>query len=130
MPCPRRTFALLVLATTLALSASWPGAAPAHAQPAALRPADSAVASWNPWTWLRAVLARAWSKAGCSIDPYGQCIQGSTVTPPPALRPKSGCSIDPFGQCIGALPARPPIIPQRDEGCSIDPYGGGCAGGR
>lgn len=35
-----------------------------------------------------------WEKAGCSIDPYGRCLDNLE-------KADNGCSVDPYGRCIG-----------------------------
>jgi len=57
----------------------------------------------------------AWEKAGCSADPYGQCVPTSQTTT------DNGCVIDPNGGCLDNLE-------KADNGCSVDPYGR-CIGG-
>lgn len=54
---------------------------------------------------LWSFVGRMWNKAGCHIDPWGQCLP----------EPKIGCNIDPWGRCL------PPSQPK--VGCGIDPLG-------
>ena len=53
----------------------------------------------------------AWEKAGCSADPYGQCVPKSQTTT------DNGCLIDPNGRCLTN------VQEAADAGCSADPYG-------
>jgi hypothetical protein len=89
----------------------------------------------SPLTWLWSLLERAWEKAGCRIDPSGQCMKELTVVPkagcridpngqclPEPMTTKNGCLIDPNGRCL------PESMTLTDAGCSIDPYGR-CLGG-
>jgi hypothetical protein len=95
-----RTLVLLALCAAL-LVPSFASAAP--------RPST---ASWksleaeNFTGWLWEALTSAWrTKAGCSIDPFGQCLPETT---------KNGCSVDPFGQCVTVT---------TKAGCRLDPFG-------
>lgn len=95
-----RTLVLLALCAAL-LVPSLASAAP-----------GSALASWsspeakNFTGWLWEALTSAWrTKAGCRLDPFGQCLPETT---------KNGCRLDPFGQCV--------TIPTK-AGCSVDPFG-------
>ena len=63
-------------------------------------------ASSRLWT----ILARAWEKAGCMIDPNSRCGLSQ-----PSL--DAGCSADPYGRCLNGVQAT------SDAGCSADPYG-------
>jgi hypothetical protein len=72
------------------------------------RPVQARVANAVPFAWLWDLLARTWAKAGCRIDPNGQCL-------PDSLETDNGCRIDPDG-CL----AKPLAM---DEGCRIDPNG-------
>ena len=54
---------------------------------------------------LWSFVGRMWRKAGCHIDPWGQCLP----------EPKEGCNIDPWGRCLTLI--------QPKEGCNIDPLG-------
>jgi hypothetical protein len=39
-------------------------------------------------------VVRAWEKEGCTIDPYGRCLDSLE-------KADNGCSVDPYGRCIG-----------------------------
>jgi hypothetical protein len=52
-------------------------------------------------------VVRAWEKEGCTIDPYGRCVNV------PLDSGDAGCMIDPNGRCLQ----------KSDNGCSIDPFG-------
>ncbi|HEV2854119.1 MAG TPA: hypothetical protein VHC97_15100 [Thermoanaerobaculia bacterium] len=43
----------------------------------------------DSWTFL----ARAWEKNGCSVDPFGRCLDGSRTAT------DNGCRVDPDGGC-------------------------------
>ena len=47
-----------------------------------------------PLSWLWSTLANIWEKAGCSGDPFGQCLTSTQETV------DAGCLIDPNGRCI------------------------------
>lgn len=51
--------------------------------------------------------APASSKAGCELDPNGQCLTGQT---------EAGCELDPDGRCL-------PSQPRTEAGCELDPNG-------
>ncbi|HEV2855616.1 MAG TPA: hypothetical protein VHC97_22705 [Thermoanaerobaculia bacterium] len=101
----RRLVAVFVLFVVLGTPlASWAG-------PAAQR-SETRLAGPAPLAWFWSFLARVWTKAGCRIDPNGQCL------PEPVMTPKEGCRIDPDGRCV----TNPVTV--TDEGCLIDPNGG------
>lgn len=87
-----RTAAVLILLAlslgTSAFAAKARPAAPARPSRAAAR---SAAGVFAP-LWRLAV--EAWTKEGCTIEPWGRC--GASAQTPPT---KAGCTIDPWGQC-------------------------------
>jgi hypothetical protein len=110
----RRKIVFLLLIAAL-LIAPWASAAPRHgsAHPMSLSGelgiTDFLSRAWN-------LLAGAWTKEGCNIDPSGRC--GSTLTAPSPLPIKEGCHIDPDGRCrFGSSSSL------TDAGCNIDPNG-------
>jgi hypothetical protein len=113
---PRRKIVLLLLAALLI--APWASAAPRHgsAHPVSLSKEigapDFLSRAWN-------LLAGAWTKTGCHIDPDGQC--GSASVAPNPLPTKEGCQIDPSGRCNSGSSS----VNSLDTGCQIDP-GGRC----
>jgi len=95
-----RTLVLLALCAAL-LVPSFASAAPRSASTSWTSPEAE---NFTDWMWN--ALTSMWrTKAGCSVDPFGQCLPETT---------KNGCSIDPFGQCL------PETL---KNGCSIDPFG-------
>ena len=92
---------LLVLAASLQASAapSWSRAASHNASVS-----ETPLSLWSlAWRSVQSV----WSKAGCSLDPYGRCL------PSTLQELENGCSIDPYGHYRGSEKA----------GCRLDPYG-------
>ena len=57
---------------------------------------------------LEDLLARAWGRTGCEIDPYGRCLpnQAQAATPPAgrfgSTQGDTGCQIDPAGGCAAS----------------------------
>jgi len=94
-----RTLVLLALCAAL-LVPSFASAAPRSASTSWTSPEAE---NFTDWMWN--ALTSMWrTKAGCSLDPFGQCLS----------EPKSGCGLDPFGQCV----------PKRlKAGCRLDPFG-------
>jgi hypothetical protein len=91
----RRAAVLMVL---LGLSLGTPGifAAPARSQ--AHRPAKTAVRSGvQLFEAVRSGIAGVWLKAGCTINPWGQC-QASPA--PQTQNADTGCTIEPWGYCL------------------------------
>ena len=95
-----RAAALLVLCALLAT--------PLAAAPSFRSESSTTATEGDLFGWLRGTLSLIWSKAGCQVDPDGQC---GTV--------KNGCQIDPHGRCLDK--AAPPV--NTKNGCQIDPYG-------
>lgn len=91
---PRRKIVLLLLAALLI--APWASAAP---RPGSARTASLSGEIGIPDFLSRAwkLLAGAWAKEGCHIDPSGRC--GSAPVAPSPLPTKEGCQIDPGGRC-------------------------------
>ena len=82
----------------LILGAPWAAALEARPERApheVTRPARSALDLLQP---LWNLLARAWNKEGCRIDPLGGCIPGSAPTN--GVQADEGCTIDPLGRCV------------------------------
>jgi hypothetical protein len=54
---------------------------------------------------LRDLVARAWGRIGCKIDPFGRCLtnRAPAATPPAGdsgnTHGDTGCEIDPLGSC-------------------------------
>ena len=63
------------------------------------------------WAFFSSFWSGATEKAGCGMDPFGQCA--------PAVQPKSdaGCGADPDGRCL------PKTQPSMDAGGGADPNG-------
>ena len=99
----RRRAAVLIL---LGLSFGIPGAHAATAR----SPHDLKEPWWN-------LVMGAWAKAGCTINPWGLCVDDAVRQAPNG---KEGCGIDPLGRC-GFSSVRQ--APTTDEGCRIDPLG-------
>jgi hypothetical protein len=99
-----RKASVLLVAVLLATTAV--SAAPLRAHPA-LMPIDPLAQLWN-------VLTSLWTKNGCSADPDGRCLSGSTVTT------DNGCSVDPSGRCLPGASATT-VTPK--NGCQVDPNG-------
>ena len=84
----------------LILGAPWaaalearPDGVPREATGAARSALDLLHPLWN-------LLARAWSKEGCTMDPLGGCTAGAeTGGATQAPTSKEGCVIDPLGGC-------------------------------
>jgi hypothetical protein len=98
----------LVLALLLLVVAPWEAAAGPRFGGAQSRAAFSDSATPDLFSGFLSFLSKLWSKAGCILDPNGQCIPE-----------KAGCGIDPHGQCAPT---------QVENGCTIDPHGG-CVSG-
>jgi hypothetical protein len=94
----------LVLALLLLVVAPWEAVAGPRLGGAQRRAAFSESATPDFFSGFLGVLSKLWDKAGCILDPNGQC----------APEEKEGCGLDPSGRCI-------PI--QVDAGCGIDPHG-------
>jgi hypothetical protein len=100
----RRKIVPLILAVTL--TASWAGARAGHPQaPTAVSLLERLGRAWS-------LLASAWGKTGCHIDPSGGCAN--------AVETDEGCNIDPNGLCAKAADSSPR---RTDTGCNIDPDG-------
>ncbi len=95
----RRRIAVVVLGMVLAAPLAMASQIPSRSESGTARSADfSTQASWDLLPRIWSVLFGAWSKNGCSIDPFGFCLgqqagsnSGST---------KNGCSVDPDGHCV------------------------------
>ena len=61
----------------------------------AVRHSRAQAAAQAPLSWLWNTLVSVWEKAGCLIDPNGLC-----TTTSPQDTADAGCSGDPFGQCL------------------------------
>jgi uncharacterized protein with LGFP repeats len=82
----------------LILGAPWSaalGARPGRVSPEATRAEPMPLALLQP---LWNLLARAWSKEGCTMDPLGRCLPGTAPTSDPQT--DEGCRIDPLGGCL------------------------------
>lgn len=108
----RRSFgrSAVILALVLLLTAPWEAAAGPRLGDTLRRAAFSDSATPDFVSGFLSFVARLWDKAGCILDPHGQCV----------LEEKEGCGLDPHGLCT-------PI--QVDNGCRIDPHGG-CVSGQ
>ena len=103
-----RTAAVLIL---LALSLGTSAFAAKARPEAASRPAAGSAAGVFAPLWRLAVDGLA--KAGCTINPWGQC--GASA---PTLPTKEGCGIDPLGRCGASAQTR-----DAEEGCGLEPWG-------
>jgi hypothetical protein len=89
---PRRKIVLLLLAALLI--APWASAAPRHGSVhSASLSAELGIPEFLSRAWK--LLAGAWTKEGCNIDPDGRCRS----VPAPVNSLDTGCHIDPNGQC-------------------------------
>jgi hypothetical protein len=97
-----------VLVLGLALGASQASAAQVQREPIprGLKPDTHSIILER----LGSLLMSLWSKAGCKIDPLGNCVASTTST-------DTGCGIDPLGRCAASTPTG-------DTGCTIDRWGG------
>lgn len=100
----------LILALLL-LTAPWEAAAGPRLGNVQRRAAFSESAMPDLFSGFLSFFARLWEKAGCKLDPHGQCIP---------IQIENGCGIDPDGRCA-------PV--QTENGCTIDPHGG-CVSGQ
>jgi len=99
----------LVLALLLLVAAPWEAAAGPRFGGGQRRAAFSDSATPDFFSGFLSLFSKLWDKAGCIIDPHGQCIPE-----------KAGCGLDPHGLCA-------PV--QVENGCTIDPHGG-CVSGQ
>lgn len=100
----------VILALALLLATPWEAAAGPRLGGALHRTAFSDSATPDFVAGFLSFVSRLWDKAGCILDPHGQCV----------LEEKAGCGLDPHGQCIPT---------QVENGCRIDPHGG-CVSGQ
>jgi hypothetical protein len=107
----RRAAVLILLGVSLGIPGAHAATARSEARSQASRSATDRIGTW--WNLAMGALA----KAGCSINPWGQC-QASTSTQAPNT--DAGCRIDPWGRC-GVSSVRQ--APDTDSGCTIDPLG-------
>src|SRR5947209_8580961 len=113
----RSRIAVLVLA--LALVAPWTAAAqPRHGAERSTK-SFSVPAPWDLLAMLRSFLSSLQTDNGCSLDPFGRCIDQPATTQSTTTL-DNGCSADPNGTCIGQPE---PASPQLDAGCQVDPNG-------
>lgn len=96
-----RAAALLVLCALLA--------SPLAAAPKFRSESSPTAAAEDLFGWLRGTLSLMWSKAGCQVDPDGNC--GTA---------KNGCQLDPFGRCLDAATS---TSVNTKAGCQVDPFG-------
>lgn len=84
------------LALCLVLAASLPLAGTQQSGAAPPRPiATQAIAPVGLWALVWTTVHSLWTKAGCSLDPYGRCLPAS---PTPHL--DGGFRVDPYGTCL------------------------------
>jgi len=111
----RSRIAVLVLA--LALVAPWTAAAQPRHRAERSTKSFSVPAPWDLLAMLRSFLSSLQTDNGCSLDPFGRCIdQPATTTS------DNGCSADPFGRCIGQS-STSGVDPALENGCDVDPNG-------
>ena len=92
----RRNIAVVVLGLTLAAPCAWAAEVRSRSESNAVRPADSlAQAGWKLLPRIWSLLINAWSKNGCSPDPFGCPTQQLNTT----ASSDNGCSMDPDGRC-------------------------------
>lgn len=110
---PRRKIVFLLLIAAL-LIAPWASATPRHgdAHPASFS-GEIGIPDFLSRAW--SLLAGAWTKEGCQIDPSGRC----GLAPLPVNKVDTGCHIDPDGRCRSV----PAPVNSLDTGCHIDPNG-------
>lgn len=92
MRVPRKAAVLVLLALSLGTSGLFAAKAPSEGRSA--KAATRSAAHLFDTLWSR--VAGVWSKAGCGIDPLGQC---STSTAPSTQNADVGCGMDPWGRC-------------------------------
>ena len=91
----RKVVVFLLLAAVLTAPGAFAGHRLEKPRPAHnAEPAPLALVS-RAWSFLTSL----WSKAGCNIDPNGQCVS-RTPLPPPTDQSDIGCNIDPNGRCV------------------------------
>lgn len=95
----------LLLVLALLLATPWDATAGPRLGGTRSRAAVSESAGPDLFSGFLSFFSRLWEKAGCKLDPHGQCIPEE----------KAGCKLDPNGQCIPT--------PQVDAGCGLDPHG-------
>jgi hypothetical protein len=123
----------VVLAALLFLIASWASAAPRHRSSSA---GLSGVGITDVLNIAWRIIQGGRTKAGCNIDPNGQCItkescnidpNGRCITGSSSVPTKEGCMIDPDGRNLpGSAPAFT-LMNEAESGCQVDP-GGRCHG--
>jgi len=92
----RRNIAVVVLGLTLAAPCAWAAEVRSQSESNAVRHADSSSqAGWVFFSRIWSLLGHAWSKNGCSADPFG-CPQQQLNT---TASSDNGCSADPDGRC-------------------------------
>jgi hypothetical protein len=101
----RRAAVLVLLGLSLGTSGANAATARSEVRPQIARSAG--VGSW--WN----LLAGVWAKAGCTINPWGQCDAS-----PSMLKTKEGPGTDPLGRFV--VNQAPNTA---DAGCRIDPWG-------
>lgn len=72
--------------------------------------------SMDSFARLWSVLTGLWTKNGCSVDPDGRCLPGSSST----VTTDNGCQVDPSGRC---LPGKRAMRVTPKNGCELDPNG-------
>jgi len=95
----RRSIAVVVLGLTLTAPCAWAADVRTRSESNAVRHADSSSqAGWVSFSRIWSLLVHAWSKNGCSPDPFGLCKtqqRGTDIT----MSSDNGCSLDPDGRC-------------------------------
>jgi hypothetical protein len=106
----RNTFCRFVIVLTLAAVLGTPLVSQAGPRRTVPGRAESRLEELAPLAWLWSLVEKGWEKAGCRLDPNGQCM------PEPMVAPRAGCSIDPYGWCL-------PEPVTLKAGCRLDPDG-------
>jgi hypothetical protein len=92
----RRNIAVVVLGLTLAAPCAWAAEVRSRSESNTVRHADSSSQGrWEFFSRIWSLLGNAWSKNGCSADPFGCPTQQLNTT----ASSDNGCSLDPDGRC-------------------------------
>jgi hypothetical protein len=90
----RRAAVLVLLALSLGTSGVFATTARSEGPPRPVRTASRNAVALFDTLWSR--VTGAWTKAGCTISPWGQCLPNSATQTQNA---DAGCRIDPLGSC-------------------------------
>jgi hypothetical protein len=108
----RRAAVLVLLGLSLGISGAYATTARSEVWLETVPSATNQVESW--WNLVKSAL----TKAGCVIDPWGQCGVNSSAQSPST---KEGAGTDPLGRSLVNSAMQSPNT--ADAGCTIDPLG-------